>query len=90
LATRSDVEGFLAKLLESLKPLGYSRTKLDAPRVKILNATTALYSTVAIRMKTDGVELQRAGFTYLLHKGGGGWKIHEVIATDGDKLISAD
>jgi hypothetical protein len=58
LATRSDVEGFLAKLLESLKPLGYARTKLDAPRVKMLNATTALYSTVAIRMKTGG----RVGF----------------------------
>jgi ketosteroid isomerase-like protein len=90
LATRSDVEGFLAKLLESLKPLGYSRTKLDAPRVKMLNATTALYSTVAIRMKTDGTELQRAGFIYLLHKGGGGWKINEVIASDVDKLISPD
>ena len=90
LATRSDVENFLAKLLESLKPLGYSRTKLDAPRVKMLNATTALYGTVAIRMKTDGTELQRAGFTYLLHKGGGGWKINEVIATDVDKLISPD
>ena len=42
LATRSDVEAFLAKLLESLKPLGYSRTKLDVPRVKILNSTAAL------------------------------------------------
>jgi hypothetical protein len=26
----------------------------------------------------------------LLHKGGGGWKINEVIATDVDKLISPD
>jgi ketosteroid isomerase-like protein len=90
LATRSDVEAFLAKLLESLKSLGYSRTKLDVPRVKMLSSTTALYSTVAIRLKTDGTELQRAGFTYLLHKGGAGWKINEVIATDVDKLISAD
>jgi hypothetical protein len=56
----------------------------------MLNSTTALYSTVAIRMKTDGTELQQAGFTYLLHKGGAGWKINEVIATDLDKLISAD
>jgi hypothetical protein len=41
-------------------------------------------------MKTDGTELQQAGFTYLFHKGGAGWKINEVIATDLDKLISAD
>ena len=90
LATRGDVEAFLAKLLGSLKPLGYSSTRLSVPRVKMLNSTTALYCTVAIRMKTDGTELQRAGFTYLLHKGGAGWKINEVIATDPVKLISAD
>jgi hypothetical protein len=90
LATRSDVEAFLEKLLGSLKPLGYSNTKLTVPRTKMVNATTALYSTVAIRMKTDGTELQKAGFTYLLQKGSAGWKIHEVIATDIDKLIVAD
>ena len=56
----------------------------------MLNATTALYSTVAILMKADGTELQTAGFTYLLHKGSAGWKINEVIATDIDKLIGAD
>ena len=90
LTTRDDVEAFLAKLLGSLKPLGYSGTRLSVPRVKMLNSTTALYSTVAIRMKADGTELQKAGFTYLLHKGGAGWKINEVIATDLNKLISAD
>jgi hypothetical protein len=90
LATRSDVEAFLAKLLGSLKPLGYSNTKLTVARTKMVNATTALYSTVAIRMKTDGTELQKAGFTYLLQKGSAGWKIHEVIATGIDKLIVAD
>jgi hypothetical protein len=33
---------------------------------------------------------QRGGFTYLLHKSSAGWRIHEIIATDLDKLISAD
>ena len=41
-------------------------------------------------MKTDGTEMQRSGFTYLLLKGDAGWRIHEIIATDIDKLISAD
>jgi hypothetical protein len=59
-------------------------------RVKLLNSTTALYSTVVIRMKTDGTEMQRLGFTYLLHKSNAGWRIHEIIATDLDKLIRAD
>jgi hypothetical protein len=34
--------------------------------------------------------MQRAGFTYLLKKDDSGWKIHELIATDLDKLISGD
>ena len=33
LATRGNVEAFLAKLLGSLKPLGYSSTRLSVPRV---------------------------------------------------------
>jgi ketosteroid isomerase-like protein len=87
---RDDVEKFLAKLVEGLRPLGYSHSKLNDPRIKLLNNNTAIYSTIAVRYKTDGSELQRAGFTYLLRKGPSGWKIHELVATDLDKLISAD
>jgi ketosteroid isomerase-like protein len=90
LKTRADVEASLDALVATLKANGYSHSKLGEHRVKLLNPTTALYSTVAIRMKADGTELQRSGFTYLLHKSDAGWKIHEIIATDLDKLISAD
>ncbi|OAF05689.1 hypothetical protein AYJ54_01960 [Bradyrhizobium centrolobii] len=90
LSTRADVEAFFDKFVASLKPSGYSHSKLGDHRVKLLNSTTALYSTVAIRMKTDGTEMQRSGFTYLLHKSNAGWRIHEIIATDLDKLMSAD
>ena len=88
LQTRGDVEEFLAKGRSSLKALGYSHTRMIESRIKRLNETTALYGTVAVRMKTDGTELERAAFTYLLHKGNRGWKIHELVATDVDKLIS--
>ena len=90
LSTRADVEVFFDKLVASLKPSGYSHSKLGDHRIKLLNSTTALYSTVAIRLKADGSEMQRSGFTYLLHKSNAGWKIHQIIATDLDKLISAD
>jgi ketosteroid isomerase-like protein len=90
LRTRADVEASIDELVATLKAGGYSHSKLGEHRVKLLNPTTALYSTVAIRMKADGTELQRSGFTYLLHKSNAGWKIHEIIATDPDKLISAD
>jgi hypothetical protein len=90
LGTRAEVEAFFDKLVASRKLSGYSYSKLGDHRVKLLSPTTALYSTIAIRMKADGTEMQRSGFTYLLHKGNAGWRIHEIIATDVDKLISAD
>src|SRR6516164_7360204 len=58
LATRADVQGFLAKALSDLKPVGYSNSKSNDPRIKILNPTVSLYSDVTIRMKADGTELQ--------------------------------
>jgi hypothetical protein len=90
LSTRADVASFFDKLVASRKGSGYSHSKLGDHSVKLLNSTTALYSTIAIRMKVDGTEMQRSGFTYLLHKGDAGWRIHELIATDVDKLIITD
>lgn len=90
LRTRADIEASIEELVAALKAGGYSHSKLGDHHVKLLNPATALYSTVAIRMKADGTELQRSGFTYLLHNGNAGWKIHQIIATDLDKLITAD
>ena len=85
---RADIETFLANGRDALLARGYLNTKMQASRVKKLNQSTALYGTVAVRMKTDGTELERAAFTYLLHKGSSGWKIHELIATDVNSLVS--
>jgi hypothetical protein len=90
LSTRADLEATLDKFVASLKPSGFSYSKLGDHHVKLLNATTALYSTVAIRMKADGTEIGQSGFIYLLHKTNAGWRIYEFIATDLDKLISRD
>ena len=89
LNTRKDVEAFLAKGRDDLKARGYVNTRMYASRIKRLNHTTALYGTIAIRMKADGTELERAGFTYLLHKGNAGWRNHELVATDVDSMIDA-
>jgi len=95
LGTRAEVEATIEGFAGSLKAGGFSHSKLGEHRVQLLNPTTALYSMVAIRMKADGTELQRAGFTYLLHKSDTGWKIYELIATDPDapdldKVIEGD
>ena len=89
LTTPKDVEAFLVKGRDDLKARGYVNTKMYASRIRRLNNTTALYGTIAIRLKTDGTELERAGFTYLLHKGNAGWKIHEIIAADVDTATEA-
>jgi len=90
LSTRADVAAFFDKYVASLKLSGYSHSRVGDYRVKSLNSTTALFSTIPIRMKTDGTEMQRSGFTYLLLKGDAGWRIHGFLATDIDKLIDAD
>jgi ketosteroid isomerase-like protein len=90
LSTRADIEAFFDRIVASLIRNGYSHSTLSDRRVKLLTSTTALCGGVAIRMKADGTEMQRSGFTYLLQKSNVGWRIHEIIATDLDKLISAD
>src|SRR5689334_758599 len=59
LITRRDVEVFLTRGRDDLTSRGYLSTRMHASRIKRLNATTGLYGTVAIRMKTDGTELER-------------------------------
>ena len=90
LNSRADVESFYEKFVANLKPSGFSHSKLGEHHVKLLSSTTALCSAVTIRVKADGTEMQRSGFTYLLHKTDAGWKIHELIGTDLDKLISVN
>jgi ketosteroid isomerase-like protein len=90
LSKRADVEDLFAKTLAGLTPLGYSYSKFVDPRIRLLNATTAICSAVAVRFKADGTEMQRLGVTYLLHKDNSDWKIHELIPTDLDKLVSTD
>jgi hypothetical protein len=67
-----------------------TRISVSRSRAGFDSADASIYSTVAIRYKTDGSESPRAGFIYLLHKGPSGWKIHELVGIDMDKLVSAD
>jgi hypothetical protein len=87
LPRRADIVNFLANSSAALLARGYLNTRMQASRVRKLNQSTALYGTVAARMKTDGTELERAAFTCLLHKGDSGWTIRELVATDVDSLL---
>ena len=90
LESRADVESSYEKFVANLKPSGFSHSRLGEHHIKLLNSTTALCSAVSIRVKVDGTEMERSGFTYVLHKTDAAWKIYEVIGTDLDKLIGVN
>ena len=90
LDSRADVASFYEKFVASLKPSGFSHAKLAEHHIKLLNSTTALCSAVSIRVKVDGTEMERSGFTYLLRRTDAAWKLYEVIGTDLDKLIGVN
>jgi hypothetical protein len=50
--------------------------------LKRLSATTVIAGGVAVRRKTDGQELERAGVVYLLHKTDAGWQFATVVIDD--------
>jgi hypothetical protein len=90
LNTRADLEAYFDRGAATLKRYGFSHSTLSDRRIKLLTSTTALCGGIAIRMKTDGTEMGRFGYTYLLQKGSAGWRIHQIITTDLDKLIRGD
>ena len=85
--TQEGMEDYLVKSLANLKPLGYAYSGIGEYHIKYLNPTTALFSVMAMRYKADGTEQMRAGYTYLVRKDKGDWKIFANIATDNDKLL---
>jgi hypothetical protein len=69
-------------VMEGLRARGYGRSELEIGYVKPLSSSAALIGGVAVRYKTDGQQLDRAGVTYVLHKIESGWKIAVVILHD--------
>jgi hypothetical protein len=65
----------------------YAKSTCEYLSAKMLNSTMALCSTITVRRKADGTELQRLGTTYLLRKGPDGWRIRQLMVTDFDKLL---
>jgi len=74
----------LGPVMENLRRRQYGQSKLKLQQLKLLSATSALAVGVAIRLKTDGQELERAGVTYLLHKAENGWKFAVFVLHDAD------
>jgi hypothetical protein len=74
-------------VMENLRRRQYGQSELKLQQLKLLSATSALAVGVAIRLKTDGEELERAGVTYLMHKAESGWKFAVVVLHDADEVV---
>ena len=73
-------------VMENLRRRQYGQSELKVQQLKLLSATSAWAVGVAIRLKTDGQELERAGVTYLMHKTDNGWKFAVVVLHDADEI----
>jgi ketosteroid isomerase-like protein len=90
LPTMSEIEAFYGGVLRDLRERGYSHSIRSELHVKLLDQTTALASTVFVRHKTDGSELETIGATYVLRKTEGEWKIVVIIRHPPANVIRAD
>ena len=86
-SSASEVQGFWGPRFDDLKKQGFARTQRDHFNIKVLNDDTAMASSMAIRYKEDGSELERRGATFALRKTDAGWKIVTVIHHSPDNVV---
>src|ERR1700722_10574554 len=79
LPTPSADETVFRPVMEGLRTREFARSELGLAEIRILSGQAALVTGIAIRYRTDGTELERAGITYLLRKSDDGWKIVAMV-----------
>jgi ketosteroid isomerase-like protein len=89
-ATTAQVETFFAATLSGFKAQGYSHSTWSEAHIKLLGDTTALASLIVVRHRTDGTEIGTFGFTYVLRKIAGGWKIAVLIGHPPGDVLRVD
>ncbi len=88
--TTERIETSFATMLRDLKAQGYSHSTWSESHMKLLGDSTALASLVVVRHRTDGSEIGTFGFTYLLRKTDGEWKIAVLIGHPPSDILRVD
>jgi ketosteroid isomerase-like protein len=88
--TRAAVAAAFQPVMEGLRARGFARSQLINLRLKRLSASTVIAGGVAVRRKTDGEELERAGVVYLLQKTDARWRFATVVIHDADDALRPD
>lgn len=87
LKTRAEIEAFLASIIGILKSRGWSHSEWVEVNIRSMDARRALVSTVAVRHKSDGGELERIGGTYAFRKSEDGWKIAMTLSHPPESVL---
>ena len=79
LPTPSAIEPIFGPVMEGLRGRGYARSELGSLEIRFLGADSALATGIAIRFRSDGEELERAGISYLLRKTVDVWRLVVMV-----------
>ena len=85
--TRATVAAAFQPVMDGLRSRGFAASELINLHLKRLSANTVLAGGVAVRRRTDGQELDRAGVAYLLQKTGAGWQFATVVIHDAEDAL---
>ncbi len=76
--------------MDALRARGFAKAELIDLHLKRLSAATVIAGGVAVRRKTDGEELERAGVVYLMQKTNAGWQIATIVIHDADDALGPE
>ena len=85
--TRAAVAAAFQPAMDALRARGFAKAELTNLQLKGLSATTVIAGGVAVRTKTDGQELNRAGVVYLLQKTNGEWQIATIVIHEANDAL---
>jgi len=84
--TRFAVAAAFQPVMDALRSRGFIKSELVDVHLKRLSATT-IAGGVAVRRKTDGQELDRAGVVYLLQRTSAGWQFATAAIHDAEDAL---
>src|SRR5262249_38058930 len=86
-SSHADVIPILTQFFERLKVTAATRSEWADAHVKRLSDVLAIASIIVVRYNAEGHEVERVGWTYLLHRTGGRWKIAVLAAHPANNIL---
>jgi len=86
-STAAEVEEFWAPRFEAMKVADFGHTERHEASIQALNDHTAMASSLAVRFKKDGTQLERRGAAFAVRKTDEGWKVVTVIHHSPEHVI---